>query len=203
MHAITRSSYTHKPNTQAMSRPTLRATASLVLAVFLALAFSPAAQAQMESESTGSSGIKVGPRATVALNDISDFGGDFAIGGDVRYDLSESTGSPIQLSGAFDFYFVDDRTVLAGNEQSASAFTVDLNGLYSFPTEGNFSPYAGAGLGIVRTSVGSASDSDVGLNLTGGAELETESFRPFAQAQLSLGGDFTRFGITAGVLFPL
>lgn len=172
-------------------------------AFFLAIALPHSAQAQMESES----GFKIGPRATVALNDISDFGGDFAIGGDVRYDLSENVGSPIQLSGAFDFYFVEDQTVAnplgPNQERSASAFTIDLNGLYNFPTEGAISPYAGGGLGIVGTSLGDASDTDVGVNLTGGAEFEAGSLRPFAQAQVSFGGDFTRFGITGGVLFAL
>lgn len=122
-----------------MTQATLLAATSFILAGVLALALPPATRAQMDSESTGSASVKVGPRVTVALNDISDFGGDFAIGGDVRYDLSGSVGSPIQLSGAFDFYFVDDRTGIAG-QQSASAFMVDLNGLYSFSTDGNFSP---------------------------------------------------------------
>lgn len=174
-----------------------------IVSLFLAASLPLTAQAQMESGSE----FKVGPRATVALNDISDFGGDFAIGGDVRYDLSESSGYPIQLSGAFDFYFVEDRTVgtLPGQSggSDASAFTVDLNGLYVFQTEGALSPYAGAGLGIVRTSVSSLSDTDIGLNLAGGAEFDAGSLRPFAQAQFSLGGDFTRFGITGGVLFAL
>ena len=176
---------------------------SLLIAAFLAVASPLAAWAQMESESS----FKVGPRATVALNDISEFGGDFAIGGDVRYDLSGNVDAPIHLSGALDFYFVEDQTVGTLPDQSggsdASAFTVDLNGLYVFQTEGAFSPYAGAGLGIVRTSVSSLSDTDVGLNLAGGAEYEAGLIRPFAQAQFSLGGDFTRFGITGGVLFSL
>ena len=55
----------------------------------------------------------------------------------------------------------------------------------------------------MRTSVGSLSDSDVGLNLTGGEEFEAGSLRPFAQAQFSLEGNFTRFKITGGVLFAL
>ena len=171
------------------------------VSLFLAVAFPLTAQAQMESES----GFKIGPRATVALGDISDFGGDFAIGGDVRYDLSANVDAPIQLSGAFDFYFVDDQPAVTGQsgEADASAYTIDLNGLYSFPTEGTISPYAGGGLGIVGTSVGDFSDTDVGLNLTGGAEFEAGSLRPFAQAQVSFGGDFTRFGITGGVLFAL
>jgi len=171
----------------------------LLIAAFLAVASPLVAWAQMESESS----FKVGPRATVALGDISEFGGDFAIGGDVRYDLSGNVDAPVHLSGALDFYFVEDQTIGTRGGSDASAFTVDLNGLYVFQAEGAFSPYAGAGLGIVRTSVSSLSDTDVGLNLAGGAEYEAGLIRPFAQAQFSLGGDFTRFGITGGVLFSL
>jgi opacity protein-like surface antigen len=183
-----------------------RFAAFATVVFFLAAAVPLTSQAQMESESA----FKIGPRATVALNDISDFGGDFAIGGDVRYDLSASANAPIQLSGAFDYYFVEDRETVTGGiggvqteEVSASAYTIDLNGLYSFPVEGAFSPYAGAGLGIVGTSLGDASDTDIGVNLVGGAEFEAGSLRPFAEAQVSFGGDFTRFGITGGVLFAL
>ena len=141
--------------------------------------------------------FKVGPRATIDVSDID----EFAIGGDVRYDLSQVE-APVQLSGAFDFYFP---------EGDVTIFTVDLNGHYVFPTEGTISPYAGAGLGItsvsvdVDTPVGSfgADDSDVGLNLVGGVEFQAGSVRPFAQGQLTVGGDFDRFGITGGILFAL
>ena len=117
------------------------------------------------------------------------------------YDLSQAD-APIELSRAFDFYFA---------EEDVTILTVDLNGHHVFPTEGKVSPYAGAGIGIssvpvdVDTRVGSfgADDSDVGLNLVGGIEFQTGSVRPFAQGQFTVGGDFDRFGLTGGVLFPL
>lgn len=168
------------------------------VAFLLAVAFPLTSQAQMESGSD----FKVGPRASIPLNDLSDFGSSFAIGGEARYDLSGRVDYPIQLSGAFDYHFVDQQNIL-GQTVDASAYTIDLNGLYSFPTEGTFAPYAGAGLGIVGTSVGNTSDSDVGLNLVGGAEFEAGSVRPYLQGQFSLGGDFTRFGLSGGVLFAL
>lgn len=189
-----------------------RFTTLAAVAFFLAVTFPLTAQAQMESES----GFKIGPRATIALSDLSDIGADFAIGADVRYDLSESVEAPIQLSGAFDYYFAEDQET-GGEELSRTIFTVDLNGHYMIPMEGAFSPYAGAGIGITRSSteevevsipgVGTqtfgGSDSDVGLNLVGGFEFNTGSFRPFAQAQFTVGGDLDRFGLTGGVLFPL
>lgn len=185
-----------------------RFVALTAFAFVLALAFPLTAQAQMESGSA----FKIGPRATIALNDLSDIGADFAIGGDVRYDLSENVDAPIQLSGAFDFYFADDRQIQS-QEVGQTVFTVDLNAHYMIPTEGAVSPYAGAGIGITSWSVddvtvggitvGGGSDSDAGLNIVGGLEFNTESFRPFVQGQFTVGGDLDRFGLTGGVLFAL
>ena len=157
------------------------------VSLFLAVAFPLTAQAQMESES----GFKIGPRATIDVGDIE----EFAIGGDVRYDLSESANAPIQLSGAFDFYFP---------EGNADIFSFDINGHYVFPTEGTFSPYAGAGIGITSIDLGAlGSTTDTGLNLVGGAEFDTGSFQPFIQGQFTVRGDFDRFAITGGILFAL
>jgi hypothetical protein len=47
----------------------------------------------------------------------------------------------------------------------------------------------------------SASTTDVGLNLIGGAKFETGSLQPFAQAKINVGGDFTLFNIMGGLLF--
>lgn len=161
----------------------------LLAAVLLAAAVPTTSQAQ----------FKIGPRATIDIGDIE----EFALGGDVRYELSEATELPIQLSGAFDFYFAGD-TQVGTDELSRTIFTIDLNGHYMFPVEGNFTPYAGAGIGITSIEVGDVSDSDTGINLVGGAEFEVgKSFTPFAQAQVTLGGDADRFGLTGGLLFAL
>lgn len=178
------------------------------LASFLAVAFPLTSQAQMESESA----FRLGPRATIALDDLSDLGADFALGADVRYDLSASVEAPIQLSGAFDFYFAEDRQIQT-EEVGQTIFTVDLNAHYMIPTEGTLSPYAGAGIGITSFSTeeiesggvtyGGDSDSDTGLNVVGGVEFEAGSFQPFVQGQFTVGGDVDRFGITGGLLFSL
>jgi opacity protein-like surface antigen len=62
-----------------------------------------------------------------------------------------------------------------------SGISVDLNAHYLFPVDGNprFTPYLLGGIGIIRVSAsttaggvsGSASDSDAGLNLGGGARI--------------------------------
>jgi opacity protein-like surface antigen len=163
---------------------------------------------------TSQAQFKVGPRATISLGDLSDAGADFAVGADVRYDLSEEVDAPIQLDGAFDYYFADDQQVVGSNQSATrTIFTVDLNVHYMFPVEGTVSPYAGAGIGITSSStddvqangvtVQGASTTDTGLNLVGGAEFNAGSLRPFVQGQFTVVGDIDRFGITGGLLFYL
>jgi len=178
---------------------------SLLLAVLMAFTVAPA-QAQMD----GGGEFKVGPRVTIAVGDISDLGGGFALGGDLRYEFD---GAPVMISGAFDFHFVEDftqSTVVIGpggvpqqqtTEVSRSVWTVDVNGLYTFPVGGAVSPYAGAGLGITQSSSGDVSNTEIGLNLAGGVEFEAGPVRPFAQGQFTVGGDLTRIGITGGILY--
>jgi opacity protein-like surface antigen len=166
---------------------------SVLLALFL-IAAPNNAQAQ--------DGFKVGPRVTIDLGDISDaFGGDFALGADVRV-MIESL--PVDGQASFDYYFAEDPWTV---------FAFDINALYPFAMEDQpFRPYVGAGLGIARWSADvesdfgfgfSTSNTDVGINLLGGAEFPLDGFTPFAQAQFTVGGDADRFGITGGVLFNL
>lgn len=174
----------------------MRKLVSFTLLLAFAFLLTPRqADAQAEVEETI---FKLGPRATVDANDISDaFGGSFALGGDVRL---QTPALPVQGNGSFDFYFADDPYTI---------WTVDLNAVYPFAIEDQaFMPYAGAGLGITRWSgaeVGipeiELSDTDIGLNLVGGAELAMgNGISPFAQAQVTVAGDADRLGITGGVL---
>jgi opacity protein-like surface antigen len=166
-----------------------RFVALTVVAVVLAVASPLTAQAQMESNS----GFEIGPRVTIDVGDIE----EVALGADVRYDLSERVDAPIQLNGAFDYYFAGD----VGNAD-ATIYTIDLNGHYMLPTEATFSPYVGGGLGITSSEVGNVSNTDTGINLVGGVEFDTGSFQPFVQGQITL-GDLDRIGITGGLLFAL
>ncbi|ABC43715.1 hypothetical protein SRU_2822 [Salinibacter ruber DSM 13855] len=172
------------------SRYPMKRFAPLVtVALILAVAFPLTAQAQMES----SSGFEIGPRVTIDVGDIE----EFALGGDVRYDLSQNVEAPVQLSGAFDFYFADDQ---GGTD--VSIYTIDLNAHYIFPTEETFSPYAGGGIGITASEAGGVSSTDTGLNLVGGVEFDTGTLQPFVQGQITI-GDLDRLGITGGLLFAL
>lgn len=150
--------------------------------------------------------VKLGPKVTLSVGDISDFfGGDVAIGADVRFLAGDL---PVTFNGVFDYYFVDDP-----GDTGLSIFTVDFNALYMFGVDNQaFTPYAGGGLGITRVSqdeftVGGrtvgGSNTEVNLNIIGGAEFPLESFTPFVQAQFGIGGDYDRFNIAGGLLFNL
>lgn len=163
--------------------------AFITVALILAVAFPLTAQAQMES----SSGFEIGPRVTIDVGDIE----EVALGADVRYDLSENVDAPIQLAGAFDYYFAGDQ---GGTD--VTIYTIDLNAHYVFPTEETFSPYAGGGLGITSSEFGDNSNTDTGLNVVGGVEFDTGTLQPFVQGQITI-GDLDRIGITGGLLFAL
>lgn len=166
------------------------------LAFVLAVALPLPSSAQTSSESA----FKLGPRITLSLGDISDvYGGDVAIGADVRYQFAEF---PVQGAAAFDFYFADE---------DITVFTIDVNAVYPLEVGETLAPYVGAGLGYTNISVDvdtqfgsfSGDTSDTGLNLVGGTEFVTGgSLTPFVQAQFTV-GDLDRFGLTGGILFAL
>lgn len=157
----------------------------LALAFFLAIG-PPLAQAQEVD-------IEVGPRIGYDLGDVE----ELFIGAEGRFHIEDF---PVTLSPAFDYYFT---------ESGFSLVAFHANALYPFELEENdILPYAGAGLGLMRTSVdldelGSFSDTEIGLNLVGGAQMDMDDFTPYAQANINVGGDATLFGLTVGVLFGL
>lgn len=174
-------------------------------ALFVALFFlaMPAQDAQAQ--------VKLGPRLVLSVGDISDLGGDFAIGADVRFNVGDL---PVEFNGAFDYYFVSDRSFPTGTggtvDVGLNIFTIDFNALYKFGIENEaFTPYAGGGLGITRLSYDDVDNvriegtTEVNLNIIGGAEFPLDSVTPFVQGQIGIGGDIDRFNITGGVLFNL
>jgi hypothetical protein len=179
------------------------AVAGLLLAFGLVLP-PGGAHAQMEDGGTQAT-IKIGPRIGLPVGDLSDAGTLF-FGAEGRVDLGDL---PVAANASFDYYLTDiDNT---------SYFAVDLNALYEFGIENqSFVPYAGGGLGITRVSFetegvdvpgegtiggASSSDTEIGLNLVGGARFPVGSVEPFAQLNATLGGDGQRVGITGGLLF--
>lgn len=154
-------------------------------------------------QATAQTEIELGPRLGIDVGDASDIGGDFFIGAEGRI---HSEALPVAINPAIDYYFVD--------VDGFSLLAFDINALYEFEVDNEaFVPYAGGGLGFIRSSseatnpftgeTTSQSNTEVGLNLVGGAVFEMEGFKPFAQAKINVGSDFTLFNLMGGVLFSL
>lgn len=150
--------------------------------------------------------VKLGPRLGIPVGDVSDAGGDLFLGADARI---ETEALPVVINPSFDFYFMDDIPTVGGSV-GQSLFTIDVNALYEFGVDNEvFTPYAGGGIGITRYSLdadvrnSSTSDTDIGLNIVGGARFPLGTVEPFAQLNAAFGGDWDRLGITGGLLFSL
>ena len=159
------------------------------LTVVLALAFAFALPLESEAQTQ----FAVGPRIGIDAGDIE----EVFIGADARI---SSPSLPVVVNPTFDYYFTPDNLTFWG---------LSGNALYPFGVNNeSFTPYAGAGLGVYRQSVdtqlGSASTTDLGLNLLFGLEFPLESVRPFAEAQFTpVFGDssYNLFTVKGGLLF--
>ena len=109
---------------------------------------------------------------------------EFLIGAGVEFSVA---GLPLTFAPGFDYY-----PGLAG----ASFFVMDFDVHYPIQAKG-INPYVGGGMYVSRVSVnlptlGSISDTNVGLNLKGGASFGTSSkVRPFTEARLRMGNGST------------
>ncbi len=140
--------------------------------------------------------VEIGPRLGFDLiGDVE----EFFVGADARLDLAAL---PVILNGAFDIYLVGE---------NLDFWQLSFNAFYEFGLANvAFSPYVGGGIGISRTSRdfdlgdfgNGASDTDVGLNLIGGATFGFGSLKPFAQAQITF-GDVDLLTIGGGLLFSI
>jgi len=141
--------------------------------------------------------VKVGPRATISLGDISDVGGDLGIGANARVGLPSI---PVDGHGAFTYYLADENWTV---------WSLDINAIYPLPVTGPVSPYVGGGLGITNSSfentvagrTTTSSDTDTALNLVGGVEFNAGGLTPFAELNVGVGGDLSRVGLSGGLLF--
>lgn len=151
------------------------------IAAFLLLGFGFTAQTTAQAQTI----VKVGPRIGIPVGDVSDFGGDLFIGGDVRF-ITEAL--PVVPNVSYDYYMGFDE----------SLYAIDLNGLYEFGVNNaSFTPYAGGGLGIT----GSSNDTELGFNLAGGVRFLIDPIEPFVQVNTTFGSDLTRTGVAGGILF--
>lgn len=110
----------------------------------------------------------------------------------------EAINERVSGSGEFLFFFPDD----GGGSVDVTYWEINANMLYDFPLPSSpISPYLGGGLNVARASVSidvpanpfitdtSVSETDIGLNLLGGASFENNSsVSPFVEGRIELGG---------------
>lgn len=135
--------------------------------------------------------VHVGPQLSYGENSDLGIGVRAAV-----YDLGDSEElANWEGVGSFDYFFPGG---------GVDYLEVNLNGLYNFSlgTDTPLHPYLGAGMNVARTSVdGGPSSSDLGLNLLGGWKYEAETFTPFAEVRIEVGGG-EQFVVTGGFLVP-
>lgn len=121
---------------------------------------------------------------------------DFGVGGRVWVGLPVPQ-APLAAFGEFDWFFPD--------VDGVDYWEINANVVYLLPVQNPIvSPYGGAGLNIA-TADGevagiSASNTEVGLNLLVGTNINLQAVRPYADARFEVGGG-EQFVITAGVAF--
>lgn len=161
----------------------------LMLAVVATLLTATVASAQARKEQGEK--LLLGPHAQFATNDL-----DFGIGAH----LSVPVVNRIDIVPTFDYYF-------PGND--VTVYSIDGTVRY-WPKINmkNSGLYAGAGLNWTHVSVdlpaplGSASDSNIGLSLTGGWMFKQVSWLPYGQIRIVI-GDADRVEFGGGVNFKL
>jgi opacity protein-like surface antigen len=167
----------------------------LFTALFLTALFVAPASAQL-------SNIGIGPRAGYDFDWESLF-----IGVDARAGVPTL---PVGFNVSADYFFLEDVEGFGG-DFSQSLIKITLNAIYEIGIDNQvFTPYVGAGLAIARYSADvdtgfgnvDASDTDLGLNVLGGAYFGSGSLRPFAQLYITTGGG-TTVGAAGGVLFTI
>lgn len=123
---------------------------------------------------------------------------DFGVGGRLVVGLPISPG--LELTGAFDYFFPE--------EEGVDYWELNANLAYKIPNPSPLSPYLGVGVNVAHLAVERTlgnevfdeSDSEVGLNVLGGARLNIGSIMPFAEARYELGGG-EQFVASVGLLF--
>lgn len=135
---------------------------------------------------TADAQVHIGPQLS--------YGGDteFGVGGRVVANVESL--AHWDFIGTFDVFFPDgDVDVWEANGNLAYNF--------GLPEAPSLSPYVGIGLSILHVSVGSADDTDLGINFFAGTQFESSSsVTPFAEIRLVAEGA-DQVVLTGGILF--
>lgn len=115
------------------------------------------------------------------------------IQGGVTYGFTDE----IAAAANFTYYFADDPVTF---------WELNANGHYNFLNEDGTAVYGLAGLNYANQEVdlgqfGSASASEVGLNLGAGAEFDVDFAMVYAELKYVI-GNFDKLDIAAGLRFP-
>jgi hypothetical protein len=164
----------------------MKARTSVMMALLLAFALPLASQAQW----------RLGTHAGYDV-DVK----EILIGVNAQFTIPGAaiSGVPLQFNPGFDFY--------PGVGDGVSYWSADMDAHYPIQARG-FNPFVGGGLYMSRASVdagtlGSFSDTNMGVNLMGGAEFGNHDVvRPYAEGKLRVGSGST-FIIKGGVSFIL
>ncbi len=118
------------------------------------------------------------------------------VGGQLRYGMPTF---PITFNPSVEYYL---------DVPGASQWELDLNGLYHIGRQytTTFTPYFGAGLGIVYTNYeldALDNDTNLGLNLVAGADFGSGSLQPFVEARIQVMDGATPVSVRGGVTFGL
>ena len=138
---------------------------------------------------------------------------DFGLGARATFGLPTPT--PLEIIATADYFFPDGAAGVDINY-----WEINANLVYLFKISGSIvAPYAGGGLNFAHASVSTdlsglgvelpgelstseRSDSDVGLNLLGGAKFNVGSITPFGELRFELNGG-EQVVLSGGVLFRL
>jgi hypothetical protein len=121
------------------------------------------------------------------------FGSDTDVGVGARVQLPIDANVPLEFQGSFDLFFPDG---------PADYWEINGNVWYLIDTRASsiLVPYIGGGLNIGHASTPGFDDTDLGVNLGGGARWEFTNTTPFVEARFVIGG-VEQFVIGGGFLF--
>jgi hypothetical protein len=161
---------------------------SLAALVCLGLVIASAGEATAQ----GSRTVQFGPQ--LSWGDDADLG----VGGRAQVSVPATQ---FVIIGSFDLFFPD-----SDGGPDIDYWEINGNAVYEFDLAGETTirPYAGAGLNIAHATRDLAglgdSNTDLGLNLLGGARFDAGPIQPFIELRVEAEGG-EQFVITGGVLF--
>jgi len=141
---------------------------------------------------------QVGVGAQLSWADDTEFG----IGARAVLDLAQLS-SGLEAIGSFDYFFPEQPL-----GADINYWEINANLAYVFQGLPSLAPYVGGGLNFAHASVSvdalgipiGASNTELGLNLLGGARFNMGPVQPFGEMRIELGGG-EQFVIAGGVLF--